>query len=246
MLELHAALTTLTIMISLAVLGWRKRRPEYAAYVARTSAFVPWPRRNGPRHSPLIAVRICAATLVPLLAMAGCRSDAAAQPITTVSHVDLRRFMGDWYVIANIPTSLERGAHNAVESYELRADGAIATTFRFRAGSAQGVEKHYHPVGFVRDRRSNAIWGMRFIWPFKADYRIVYLSQDYTETIIGRQARDYVWVMARCPHISAAAYTRLLALVAAEGYDVSRVQRVPQQWDSTSPTVSCLGTAGPS
>jgi apolipoprotein D and lipocalin family protein len=232
-------------MISLAVLGWRKRRPEYDAHVACTSAFVPWPPRNGPRHHAPLAVRTFAASLAPLLAMAGCRSDAAAHPITTVSHVDLRRFMGDWYVIANIPTPLERGAHNAVESYELRADGAIATTFRFRAASAQGIEKRYHPVGFVRDRGSNAIWGMRFIWPFKADYRIVYLSPDYTETIIGRQARDYVWVMARCPHISTADYTRLLALVAAEDYDVSRVQRVPQQWDSASPTVSCSSAAGP-
>ena len=31
----------------------------------------------------------------------------------TVEKVDLERFMGDWYVIANIPTFLEKGAHNA-------------------------------------------------------------------------------------------------------------------------------------
>ena len=28
-----------------------------------------------------------------------------------VDRVDLPRFMGDWYVIANIPTLIERGAH---------------------------------------------------------------------------------------------------------------------------------------
>ena len=42
--------------------------------------------------------------------------------------VDVDRFMGDWYVIANIPTFAEKGAHNAVESYRLDADGTIATT----------------------------------------------------------------------------------------------------------------------
>ncbi|MGB5735066.1 MAG: lipocalin family protein, partial [Thiohalocapsa sp.] len=47
----------------------------------------------------------------------------------TVAKVDLERFMGDWYVVANIPTFVEKGAHNPVESYALNPDGTIATTF---------------------------------------------------------------------------------------------------------------------
>ena len=34
------------------------------------------------------------------------------------------------------------------------------------------------PRGFVVDRASNAVWGMQFVWPIKADYRIAYLSED--------------------------------------------------------------------
>ena len=64
----------------------------------------------------------------------GCQS-ATLPPLKTVANVDLPRFMGDWYVIANIPTFIEKGAHNAVESYRLDKDGTIATTFTFRAGS---------------------------------------------------------------------------------------------------------------
>ena len=48
---------------------------------------------------------------------------------------------------------------------------------------------------------SGAVWGMQFIWPFKADYRVIYLNDDYTQTIIGREKRDYVWIMARSPAI---------------------------------------------
>ncbi len=76
---------------------------------------------------------------------------------------------------------------------------------------------------------------MRFIWPIKADYRITYVSDDYTQTVIGRQKRDYVWIMARTPEIPAADYDRLLALVASQGYDISKVQRVPQRWPETTP-----------
>jgi apolipoprotein D and lipocalin family protein len=148
----------------------------------------------------------------------------------TVSRVDLSRFMGDWYVIANIPTRMERGAHNAVESYALATDGSIETTFTFNKDSFDGPLKTYTPRGFVLDRQTNARWGMRFVWPIKADYRIVYLDEDYTRTVIGRQKRDYVWIMARTPQIAEADYQDLLGIVASHGYDISRLQRVPQHW----------------
>jgi len=134
--------------------------------------------------------------------------------------------MGDWYVIANIPTFLEKDAYNAVESYRLDEKGVIQTTFRFNKGAATGPVKKYHPKGFVRDTQTNAVWGMQFIWPIKADYRIVYVSEDYSQTIIGRNKRDYVWIMARTPQIPEEAYAMLLKIVEAAGYDIGKVQRV--------------------
>jgi apolipoprotein D and lipocalin family protein len=148
----------------------------------------------------------------------------------TVDYVDLERFMGDWYVIANIPTFLEKGAHNAVENYALNDDGTIATTFTFRADSFDGKRKEFTPKGFVTNTETNATWGMRFIWPIKADYRIVYLDDDYSMTIIGRQKRDFVWIMARKPDISDSDYEKLLGIVESLGYDMSKVERVPQRW----------------
>ena len=167
-------------------------------------------------------------TLCLVSLLGACRS--SHPPITTAQQVDLARFMGDWYVIANIPTSVERGAHNAVESYRLDEDGTIATTFTFRDGAFDGEVKRYCPRGFVRDNESNAVWGMQFIWPVKSDYRIVHVSEDYQRTIIGRQKRDYVWLMARAPSLTESEYQALRDLVAREGYDLAKLERVPQQW----------------
>ena len=89
------------------------------------------------------------------LCLLGCGSQRP--PIHTAPKVDLQRFMGPWYVIANIPTFIEKGAHNAIESYQLNADGTIATTFTFREGSFEGPEKRHEPTGFVTDTTSNAI-----------------------------------------------------------------------------------------
>jgi apolipoprotein D and lipocalin family protein len=181
---------------------------------------------NNLNHSSARVAAVMAAA-APLLG--GCASQTAT-PLPIMASVDLQRFMGDWYVIANIPTFLEKDAHNAVESYRIDTDGSIATTFTYRSGGFEGKEKRMTPRGFVRDSPRNAVWGMRFVWPIKADYRIVHVDARYTETIVGRERRDYVWIMARKPQISDADYQRLVAQVAQAGYDVTKLQRVPQRW----------------
>jgi len=167
--------------------------------------------------------------ITALLGLGACQT-VSHPPIALAEKVDLQRFMGDWYVIANIPTFIEKGAHNAIESYRLAEDGTIATTFTFRADGFEGELKRYTPRGFVIDRESNAVWGMQFIWPIKADYRIVYVAPDYSQTVIGREARDYVWIMARTPSIPDEDYRRLLSFLAEQGYDVSLIRKVPQRW----------------
>ena len=168
--------------------------------------------------------------LLSLAALAGCASgpDPNLKPVALVPKVDLPRFMGDWYVIANIPTFLEKGAHNAKDSYRLDPDGTIPTTFSFNAEAFDGPRKSYDSRGFVMDGGAGAVWGQQYVWPFKADYRISYLSPDYTQTVITRAKRDYVWIMARTPTIPEADLARLTAFVGAQGYDTSRLQRVPQ------------------
>ena len=153
----------------------------------------------------------------------------SAPPIHTVDSVNIEQFMGDWYVIASIPTFIEKDAFNAIESYRLAEDGTIETTFSFNKGSFEGPRKVYRPRGFIQDEQSNAVWGMQFFWPFKAEYRIIYLTENYSQTVIGRTKRDYVWIMARKPVIPEADYIRILDFLREEGYDISKLRKVPQQ-----------------
>jgi apolipoprotein D and lipocalin family protein len=162
-----------------------------------------------------------------LVTLGACRSSSSFGPIRTAQYVDLSKFAGDWYVIGNIPTFIETSAYNAVESYAEPIDGKVATTFTFNKGSLTGSLKTYTPTGFVTDGTGNAVWGMQFFWPIKAEYRIVYVSDDYGMTIIGRTKRDFVWLMARQPDLSETHYNELLQIIEEEGYDLSKVRRVP-------------------
>ena len=172
---------------------------------------------------------LAAALLAGALGIAGCAG--SAPPLETVEYVDIERFMGDWYVIANIPTFLEKGAHNAVETYELNDDGTIATTFVFRKGGFDGKRKEYNPRAWVREDTGNAVWGMQFVWPVKADYRIVYLADDYSRTVIARNKRDFVWFMSRTPTVSETEYAEIESFIGSLGYDTGKLRRVPQRWE---------------
>lgn len=161
-----------------------------------------------------------------LLLLAGC---ASHPPLPTAENVDLERFMGDWYVQAHIPASSEREAYNGVESYALDGDGRVLTSYAFRKGGFDGELEVMEPVGFV-SAGSDAVWGMRFLWPFKAEYLVAYVDEEHTETIIARTKRDYAWIMTRAPEISDERLAALTARLEELGYELDELRRVPQRW----------------
>src|SRR5580658_5236186 len=87
----------------------------------------------------------------------GCTSMKA--PLTPVSHVDLPRYMGDWYVIANIPYFAEKDCFDSIESYALRSDGDMDNWFTCRKKSFDAPMKRLvNARAKVKDKTSNALW----------------------------------------------------------------------------------------
>ncbi len=166
-------------------------------------------------------------------ALCACASVKPALPAP--ASLDLQRFMGDWYVIGFIPLLPERNAHNGIESYRLTKAGEIEVAYRFRNGSFSAPLKTYRPSATVVKNTANSQWKMQFLWPFNADYRVAYVSEDYSVTIVARAARDYVWLMARNPTMPEAQYQAMLARIAAMGYDMAAFKRQPQQWPEAGP-----------
>lgn len=170
-----------------------------------------------------------------LLALFFCVDAVGAEKlpqVQPVAYVDLPRFMGQWYLIATIPTAYERDAWNAVQTYTLEADGTILTSLRFHKGSSDGPLKHIQAPAYVRSGSGNAIWGVRLLGPIKAQYIVAWLQLDYSVMIVARDARDYVWVFSRAPVISEADWSAAREKVTALGYDISKLYEVPQLWAS--------------
>ena len=186
-------------------------------------------RREYEMHTPksLLVAFVLAALSATALA-----SDMA--PIRPVAHVDLPRFMGTWYVIASIPSFIEKKAYNGVEAYQLQPNGTVETSFRYRKNSFNDPVKTIHSTGYVTPGSGNAVWGIQLIWPLKEQYLVAYLDNNYSETIVARDKRDYVWIMARTPTITQADYDALVARVQQLGYQVSDIRKMPQAWPETA------------
>ncbi len=165
----------------------------------------------------------CAAAI-----LGGCAADRA--PLEPVAHVDLPRYMGDWYVIGEIPNLAERHCVGSIESYALRPDGDIDNTFACRSKSLDApLERRFAARAHVIDTRSNAEWRLHFFRIIPASYLVLDLDPDYQWVMVGHPSRHYGWIMARSPSLAEPTYAAVLERTRRQGYDPSRFERVPQQ-----------------
>ncbi len=141
--------------------------------------------------------------------------------------LDLERFMGDWYVIAHIPTSTEEDAFEAVETYALRDDGTIDVRFRFCEGALDGPAREVTMSGWVADPATNAEWRVRPFWPLRLGYQILELDPDYGVTVVGHPSGRYAWIMARRPELAEERVAAITDRLAERGFETERLRRVP-------------------
>jgi apolipoprotein D and lipocalin family protein len=163
----------------------------------------------------------------------GCTSVKA--PLKTVQSVDLQRYMGDWYVIANIPYVAEKNCFDSIESYALRPDGNIDNWFTCRKKSFDApLERKASALATVTDKTSNAVWKVKFFKILSVKYLILDLDPNYQWVAVGHPSRRYGWIMARTKTLDDSTYRGILRRLADQGYDPAKFEKVPQRLSSTS------------
>ena len=162
-----------------------------------------------------------------LLTLTAC-SIQQKKSIEPVSEIQLDAFMGDWYVLAHIPALIEKNAFNAIESYKyIEEKQEIETTFTFNHSDYDGPQKIYKPKGYIVPGTNNAVWGMQFIWPIKAQYIIAYIDEGYQNTIVARDKRDYLWFMSRKSDMTTEKKKWIYKKTEELGYDKNMLRFVP-------------------
>ncbi len=163
--------------------------------------------------------------LLPLGWLGGCAT--SRPPLRAAADIELDRYLGRWYVIANIPYFAERGKVASYVEYRRRADGRIDDLYFFRKGF-DAPQQQWSGVAWVPDAADPARWRVRFVWPFTSDYVILAVAPDYRYAMVGLPSRELLWVFSREPQLDEASYRALLEIARAQGFDPAQVQRVPQ------------------
>jgi apolipoprotein D and lipocalin family protein len=178
--------------------------------------------RVAPRWAAAIAL-VAATTPPPAAAQA-----QAPPPVRAVSFVDLDRYAGDWFEIARFPNRFQRQCVGDVRAaYARRPDARLDVVNRCRV--AEGETKA-RGVARIVDERSFAKLKVRFapawlswlpmVW---GDYWIIGLAPDYSWAVVGDPGRDYLWILARAPHLDDDSLAAAQSVARDNGFDAERL-----------------------
>jgi apolipoprotein D and lipocalin family protein len=147
-------------------------------------------------------------------------------PVQSVRSVDLDRYLGKWYEIAAFPMFFQRRCvGDTTAEYSHRPDGDITVVNRCRTedGFDQAVGKAWAVEG-----TGNAQLKVSFFWPFRADYWVLGLDDDYQWAVVGNPNRKYLWVLSRTPLLARDRLDRALDAAARQGFDLSQLKYTVQ------------------
>ena len=168
--------------------------------------------------------------LILIIAAVGCSSTTRGN-VKTVESVDINKFMGDWYVLAGRFTFLEKDVHNGLERYTWNEKKErIDVDFSYNKGALNGPKKSIPQKAWIFDAKSNSRWKVSPLWPFKFDYLIVALDENYRWTAIGVPDEKYLWIMARDWKNPETTIENAIRHLDQIGYNTKNLVRVPQQW----------------
>jgi apolipoprotein D and lipocalin family protein len=142
--------------------------------------------------------------------------------------VDLPRYMGRWYVIANIPYFAERDFVATHVEWTLRSDGKIDDVFFGRKKGFEQPETRHQFLDTVKPGSEGGEWSVRLFWPIHVTQMTLWVDPGYRYTILGYPNKKLGWIFSREPTMSDDTYRALLARLDAMGYDTARFRRVPQ------------------
>ncbi len=176
--------------------------------------------------------------LAALAALAGCSADTAAPglvasyrdtsvPIASAALFDRARYSGTWYEIARYPVPFQRGCVATRAVYTPRPDGSFDVVNTCRDGALDGPLKRIDGSAVIAGpgRLSVSFDSVPFL---SAPYWVLWVDEGYRTAVVGVPSGRAGWILNRDPAIPADRLAAAREVLVFNGYDLSRLQMVPQ------------------
>ncbi|MFL5764728.1 MAG: lipocalin family protein [Bacteroidia bacterium] len=156
-----------------------------------------------------------------------CSIVASFSPLERPVSIDLKRYSGKWFVIACIPTRFDDDWNYITETYTLLKDGNVDIRTRYRK-KGKPEEQEVRSKGFPVEEEKGVWWKVQFIWPFKVNYVVEEIADDYSWVVIGHPKKKFLYIMSRNKTMNEELLARVKAQCRVSGYDISKLRTVSQ------------------
>ena len=154
-------------------------------------------------------------------------------PFETVKNLDLKKFMGKWYVISAIPTFIEKGCSDAYDIYTLNQNGTIG--IKYSATNCNivkdGRSLNIVQEGILVDQVNKSKWKVSFLDPwipfYSAPYEIIILDEENYNYVVVGSTLSYGWIMSRYNTMDDSLYNTILNELESDfNYDKNKFKKV--------------------
>ena len=163
--------------------------------------------------------------LAAFLVVLGCSACEPKTTLTTVKSVDLQRYAGTWYELASYPQFFEKGCSYVKATYTAKK-GYIEV---FNQSIKNKKPNNIKGKAFVLDNSGNAKLKVQFFWPFKGNYWIIDLADDYSWAIVSDPKRSTLWILSRTPTMKEELYDTLIKKTEAMGFNKGKIVKMVQE-----------------
>jgi apolipoprotein D and lipocalin family protein len=163
---------------------------------------------------------------IVIMGFSGCGifGSSTYAPLDVVSHVDLTKYAGKWYEIASLPVSQQKGCSCTTAEYIPIDTEVIKVINTCRKGS-EGEISRAEGKAYIVPGSNNAKLRVQFFRPFRGDYWILDLDENYTYAVVGLPSRKYCWILSRTPEMKKELLDTLTEGLRLKGFEVGKMQR---------------------
>jgi apolipoprotein D and lipocalin family protein len=176
-------------------------------------------------------IRSAFIALLFALTVAGC-STAPPDGLRPVTSFDLNRYLGQWYEIARLDHSFERGMSDVNATYQLNDDGSVKVINRGYDTQRQAWKEAIGRALFIGDPGTASL-KVSFFGPFYGGYHVIALDQNYRWSLVAGPDRDYLWILARDKTLPAEVREQLVSQAKAFGFATDKLIWVDQNRNDT-------------
>lgn len=182
-----------------------------------------------PSESLLMSsIRSLILALVSALLLVAC-STAPPEGLRPVTSFDINRYPGQWYEIARLDHSFERGMSDVNATYRLQDDGSVKVINRGYDTQRQAWREAIGRAMFIGDSGTGSL-KVSFFGPFYGGYHVIALDQqNYRWSLVAGPDRDYLWILAREKTLPADIRAQLVSQARELGFATDKLIWVDQQ-----------------